>query len=60
MESLLKEVGTRTLGTCIDKRHATVAKWVALRPILEVCDRETGYEGGAVSCVGGKRRLGSI
>ena len=21
-------------------------EWVALRPILEVCDRETGYEGG--------------
>ena len=23
-----------------------MAEWVALRPILEVCDRETGYEGG--------------
>ena len=23
-----------------------MAEWVKLRPILEVCDRETGYEGG--------------
>ena len=23
-----------------------MAEWVALCPILEVCDRETGYEGG--------------
>ena len=23
-----------------------MAEWVELRPILEVCDRETGYEGG--------------
>ena len=30
----------------IDKRQATVAEWVALRPILGVCDRETDYEGG--------------
>ena len=25
-----------------------MAEWVALRPILEVCDRETGYEGGVI------------
>ena len=33
-------------------------EWVALRPILDVCDIETGYEGGggAGSRVGGKRR----
>ena len=23
-----------------------MAEWVALRPILEVCNRETGYKGG--------------
>ena len=23
-----------------------MAEWVELRQILEVCDRETGYEGG--------------
>ena len=24
----------------------TVAEWVAIRPIFDVCARETGYEGG--------------
>ena len=44
--SLLKEAGTQKLGTYIGKHQATVAEWVALRLILGVCDRETGYEGG--------------
>ena len=26
--------------------HAKVAEWVTLRPIFDVCARETGYEGG--------------
>ena len=37
---------THTLGNYIDRMKATVAEWVALRPILYVYDRETGYEGG--------------
>ena len=37
--------GTKSLGAYIDKRQATVAELVALCPILEVCDKETGYEG---------------
>ena len=45
-DKVLKESGTQTLGAYIDKRQATVAEWVTLRPILEICDRETGYEGG--------------
>ena len=28
----------------------TVVEWVALRPIFEVCEKETGYKGG-----GGRR-----
>ena len=40
--SLLKEDGTQTLETYIDKGKVTVAEWVALRPIIEVCDRDTG------------------
>ena len=44
--SVLKEAGTQTLGTYIDKRQEAVAEWVMLRPMLEVCDRETRYEGG--------------
>ena len=44
--SVIKEAGTHTPGTYIDKRQATVVEWVALRPILEVCDRKAGYEEG--------------
>ena len=30
----------------IEKQQAIVSQWVALRPLFEVCARETGYEGG--------------
>ena len=43
---VLKKSGTQSLRAYIDRRQATVAGWVALCPILEVCDREMGYEGG--------------
>ena len=45
---VIKEAINQTLGAYIDKRQVTVAEWVALRPVLEICDRETGYkvEGG--------------
>ena len=43
---MINEVFAQTLGAYIDKRQATVAGWVALRPILEICDRGTGYDGG--------------
>ena len=33
-ETLLEKAGTQPLGTYIDRRQATVAEWVALRPIL--------------------------
>ena len=36
---VLKEAGTQALGTYIDKRQATVAEWVALMKILDICDR---------------------
>ena len=32
--------------TYIGRLHATVAQWVDLRPIFEVCAGETGYKGG--------------
>ena len=44
-EKVLETVGTQSLGNYIDRRQAPVTEWVASRPILEVCDRETGYEG---------------
>ena len=33
---VLKEAVTQTLGMYIDKRQATVAGWMALKPIIEV------------------------
>ena len=45
-EKVLEKAGTQSLGTYIDRRQATLAEWVTLRPILEVCDRETVYEQG--------------
>ena len=39
-------VGTQSEMTYIGRRHKTVAQWVTLRPIFEVCARETGSEGG--------------
>ena len=43
---VLKEAGTHSLGAYIDKRQASMAEWVALRPILEICGKGNGYEGG--------------
>ena len=45
-ETVLERAGTQPLGTHIGRRQATLAKWVMLSPILEVCDRDTGYKGG--------------
>ena len=43
---VIKEAGTHTLGTYIDRRQTTVTEWVTLKPIYEVCYREIGYGGG--------------
>ena len=45
-EKVLEKAGTHSLGAYTDRRQTTVAEWVELRPILEVCDRETSYKGG--------------
>ena len=36
---VIKESGTHKLWLYIDKRQATVAKWVVLRPVLDIFDR---------------------
>ena len=41
-DSVLKPSGTLDIGTYIDRRQATVAQWVALHPIFEVCVQDTG------------------
>ena len=43
---MLQAAGTKPLQEYIDKRQAAVEEWVSLRPIFEVCAKETGYEGG--------------
>ena len=48
---LLRGEETQLIQTYLDKRQATVAEWVALRNIFDVCTREMGYE------VGGKLRV---
>ena len=44
-ESVLQAAGKKTLNDYIIKSQATVAEWVSLRSIFEVCAKETGYEG---------------
>ena len=43
---VLKEAVTQSLGSYIYKQQTTVAEWVALRPMLEVSYKDTGYKGG--------------
>ena len=43
---VLQATETKPLRGYIDKRQATVAEWVALWPIFEVCAKEKVYEGG--------------
>ena len=45
-DKVLEKAVTQPLGTYIYRRQVTVTEWVALRPILEVYDRDTGYKGG--------------
>ena len=46
VEKFLKKEVTQSIGAYIDKRQAAVVEWVHLRPILEVCDKETDLQGG--------------
>ena len=55
-DTVIEKAGTQILGTYIDRRQATVAEWVASLPILEVCERETGYKGGGARRRGGGKR----
>ena len=43
---VIQGMGTRTLQTYVDRRNMTLAEWVALRTIFEICANETGYDGG--------------
>ena len=43
---VLRVAGTKLLQEYIENRQVTLAEWVDLRPIFEVCAKETGYKGG--------------
>ena len=45
-EELQEAAGTQMVRTYIWRQQENVAQWVALHPLFEVCERETGYEGG--------------
>ena len=42
-EKVLQGEGTQPLQTYLGRRQATMAGWVALRPIFELFTRDTGY-----------------
>ena len=42
-EVILEAEGTQLDGIYIERQRETVAQWVVLRPLFEVCARETGY-----------------
>ena len=44
-DRVLQATGTKPLWEYIERRQATVAEWIALRPIFEVCAKDTGFEG---------------
>ena len=46
VEGIREALGTESDRIYIEQRQATMAQWVSLRPLFEVCTRETGYEGG--------------
>ena len=46
MDIVLQGEGTQPLHTHIERIQATVAEWVALRPIFYVYMKEAVYEGG--------------
>ena len=45
-DRVLQAEGTKPLREYIKRRQATVAEWVDLQTIFEVCAKEKGYEGG--------------
>ena len=45
-EEFIWVVGMKLVAKYIGRRQATVSQWVDLLPLLELCARETGYDGG--------------
>ena len=45
-EEVLHRAGAHTLRTYVVRIQATVAEKLYTQPIFDVCDQETGFEGG--------------
>ena len=45
-KKVLQGAGTQPFQTYMDRIQATVAEWVDLWPIFDICARNTGYEEG--------------
>ena len=45
-DKVLQGLGTQPLHSYLDRSKVSVSVWVASCPILKVCSREMGYEGG--------------
>ena len=45
-EEVQEAAGTQLSTTYIGIRQGTVAQWVVMSPVFELCVRDTGYEGG--------------
>ena len=45
-EEVIRAAGTQLAAKYIGRLQETVAQWVALHTLLEVCTCETGYDGG--------------
>ena len=43
---MIHVTGTKPIREYIESRQATVVEWVTLRPVFEVCVKDTGFEGG--------------
>ena len=39
-------MGTQSARLYIEQQQATMAQWVAILTLFELCTRDTGYEGG--------------
>ena len=47
-KTVLQGSGKHTIRTYVDRIQATVAEWVALRPIFDVFCEIDGFEGGSI------------
>ena len=46
VDRVLQAEGTKPLREYTKIRQAEVSEWLALRPILKFCAKDTGYNGG--------------